>query len=91
MATIKNHLNANKLPMVAKRIVYNNVLINKIEDFFYNDLVASGHIYELLTTDLAFYPNLTDLSKRFKQVQGSTQKLAWEPGTKAESGNYERL
>lgn len=82
VTTIKNHLNANKLPMVAKRIVYNNVLINKIENFFYNDLVASGHIYELLTTDLAFYPNLTDLSKRFKQVQGSTQKLAWEPGTK---------
>lgn len=80
--SMKAYLTQNGLSAVAKRITYDNPLMNKIEDYFYNDVVASGDIYQLLTTDLAFYSTLTDLSKRFKQVQGSTQKLAWAPGTK---------
>lgn len=47
----------------------------QFEDFFYNNAFAYTQMVQLLTTDLAYYKNLNDFQKRFKEVYAMTNRL----------------
>lgn len=45
------------------------------KEFFYNNALAYTQMVQLFTTDLAYYKNLNDFQKRFKEVYAMTNKL----------------
>lgn len=47
----------------------------QLKEFYYNNALAYTQIVELTTTDLAYYKNLNDFQKRYKEVYGMTQRL----------------
>lgn len=46
-----------------------------VENFFYNNAFAYTQMVQLLTTDLAYYKNINDFQKRFKEVYAMTNRL----------------
>lgn len=48
---------------------------NDVENFFYNNAFAYTQMVQLLTTDLAYYKNINDFQKRFKEVYAMTNRL----------------
>lgn len=46
-----------------------------LREYFYNSVLATSQIIELTTTDLAYYKNLEDFSKRYKEVHAPSLRL----------------
>lgn len=46
-----------------------------LKNFYYNNALAYAELVQLTTTDLAYYKNLTDFQKRYKEVYAMTQRL----------------
>lgn len=46
-----------------------------MESFFYNNALAYTQMIQLFTTDLAYYKNLNDFQKRFKEVYAMTNRV----------------
>lgn len=55
-----------------KRLGYTQA---QLEEFYYNNALMYAETVELTTTDLAYYKNLNDFQKRYKEVYGMTQRL----------------
>lgn len=53
----------------------NEGMNNELTNFYYNNALAQTQIIQLLTTDLAYYKNLNDFQKRFKEVYVMNRKL----------------
>lgn len=54
---------------------YTNNNREKLEEYFWNSKFATTQIIQLTTTDLAFYKDLEDFQKRFKEVHAPALKL----------------
>lgn len=50
-------------------------VMEALKEYHYNSTLATSQIYELTTTDLAFYSGPTNAQKRFKEIHGSGLKL----------------
>lgn len=48
---------------------------NYLKEWFYNSTYAQSQIIQLLTTDLAYYPNLENFYKRAKQFHAPSERL----------------
>lgn len=46
-----------------------------LREFFYNNALATSQIIQLTTTDLAFYKDLTDFQKRYKETHAPSSRL----------------
>lgn len=46
-----------------------------LKEYFYNQSYATSQIIQLTTTDLAFYKDITDFQKRFKEIYAAGKKL----------------
>lgn len=46
-----------------------------LREFFYNNALATSQIIQLTTTDLAYYKNLTDFQKRYKETHAPSSRL----------------
>ena len=46
-----------------------------LRNFYYNNALAYAELVQLTTTDLAYYKDLTDFQKRYKEVYAMTQRL----------------
>lgn len=53
----------------------NSTFKDDIEEYYYNSAFAYTQIVRLTTTDLAYYKNLNDFQKRYKEVYGMTLRL----------------
>lgn len=51
---------------------------SRSREFYYNNALMYAQTVELTTTDLAYYKNLNDFQKRFKEVYAMTQRLYLE-------------
>ncbi len=60
------------------RVFKNNTDSEDFEEFIFNYQYAISQIYQLFTTDLAFYGNTEDLQKRWKEVYAMTNKINTE-------------
>lgn len=49
--------------------------INKYVEYIWNNTFAQSQIIQLTTTDLAYYRNLVDFQKRYKEVYAAGKKL----------------
>lgn len=45
-----------------------------LRSYFYNKANATAQIYQITITDLAYYPNMIELQKRFKQMYASGKR-----------------
>ena len=50
-------------------------VIRDLKEYYWNSKFATSQIIQLTTTDLAFYKNLEDFQKRFKQLHAPALKL----------------
>lgn len=46
-----------------------------LREFFYNNALATSQIIQLTTTDLAYYKDLTDFQKRYKETHAPSSRL----------------
>lgn len=46
-----------------------------LREFYYNDALATSQIIQLTTTDLAYYKDLTDFQKRYKETHAPSSRL----------------
>lgn len=72
----ENGANISKIDLtnlVPKPVV--NEAIEYMKNYFYNTTLATSQIIELTTTDLAYYVNLEDFQKRYKEVHSPALRL----------------
>ena len=49
--------------------------MEKLEEYFWNQCFATSQIIQLTTTDLAYYKDITDFQKRYKEVYAAGTRL----------------
>lgn len=59
----------------AKHEAFRNHVMYEIENFYLNHSYAMTQFIQLMTTDIAFYKNGDDFSKRWKEVYGAGMKM----------------
>ena len=69
---------SNAIKNAEHRLVYNNPGKELLREFHYNNTLAQSQIIQLATTDLAFYKDLEEFQKRFKQVHSPSRRLNTE-------------
>lgn len=62
-----------------------------LQEYFWNDSLATMNIYNLTVVDPAFFKNNIDLQKRFAQVHSSTVKADVEATFQREDGTRQRF
>ena len=60
---------------LANNLEVRNNAKDKLREYFYNSKHATSQIIQLTTTDLAFYKNLEDFQKRYKEVHAPSVRL----------------
>lgn len=50
-------------------------LVNYMREYYWNSSFATSQIIQITTTDLAYYKNMEDFQKRFKQINSPAQRL----------------
>lgn len=50
-------------------------ILEKLEEFIWNQVYTSSQLVQIVTTDLAFYRDAVDFQKRFKEVYAAGTKL----------------
>lgn len=65
---------------VRNNIIYNELSLKDpakeaLREYFWNNALATSQIIELTTTDLAFYKNIEDFQKRYKEVHAPSLRL----------------
>lgn len=60
--------------------IYNDLKLDNeakeyLREFFYNNALATSQIIQLTTTDLAYYKDLTDFQKRYKETHAPSSRL----------------
>lgn len=50
-------------------------LTETLKNFYWNNTLAQSQIIQLTTTDIAYYKNMKDFQKRFKEIYAQTLKL----------------
>lgn len=58
--------------------VKENELMEFFRNFYWNNTLAQSQIIQLTTTDLAYYKDMKDFQKRFKEIYAQTLKLNTE-------------
>ena len=60
---------------INRNLVVNNNAKAALREYYWNSKLATSQIIELTTTDLAFYKNVEDFQKRYKEVHAPALRL----------------
>lgn len=60
---------------ITKNLTTKNNAKESLREYFWNNTLATSQIIQLTTTDLAYYKNLEDFQKRFKEVHSPSLRL----------------
>ena len=60
---------------ISRNLIVKNNAKAALREYFWNSKLATSQIIQLTTTDLAFYKNIEDFQKRFKEVHAPALKL----------------
>lgn len=71
----KNLISAKDADNLIKDLRYKNPTRDMLEEYYWNNALATTQIIELSTTDLAFYKNMEDFQKRYKEVHAPALRL----------------
>ena len=67
-----------------KRLQFQNPAKTALREYFWNSTLATSQIIQLTTTDLAFYKDLKDFQKRYKEVHSPSLRLNTQATYKGE-------
>lgn len=71
----RGELDQKEFNSINKNLVIRNNAKAKLREYFWNSKFATSQIIELTTTDLAFYKNLEDFQKRYKEVHAPALRM----------------
>lgn len=60
---------------ISRSLVVKNNAKDALREYYWNSKLATSQIIQLTTTDLAFYKNLEDFQKRYKEVHAPALRL----------------
>lgn len=68
-------LSPREMEKINRGLSIRNNAKEKLREYFWNSYFATSQIIELTTTDLAFYKNIEDFQKRFKEIYAPSLRL----------------
>ena len=68
-------INVSAANSLMSNLVIDTAIREKLKEFYWNNTLAQTQIIELTTTDLAYYKNIKEFQKRFKEIYAPSQKL----------------
>ena len=71
----RGELNAGEALSITKSLFVKNNSKEALREYYWNSKLATSQIIQLTTTDLAFYKNLEDFQKRYKEVHAPSLRL----------------
>lgn len=71
LSTINNP-NTNS---IQNALVIKNTAKEALREYYYNSMLATANIIQLTVTDLAYYKNLEDFQKRYKEIHSPAMRL----------------
>ena len=72
---VRGEITAKEMDSINRNLVIRNNAKAKLREYFWNSKFATSQIIELTTTDLAFYKNIEDFQKRYKEVHAPALRL----------------
>ena len=66
---------SQQIDTITKSLFIKDNAKDALREYFWNSTLATSQIIQLTTTDLAYYKNLEDFQKRYKEVHAGTSKL----------------
>lgn len=72
---VRGTITPNEFDSIKRNLVIRNNAKAKLREYFWNSKFATSQIIELTTTDLAFYKNIEDFQKRYKEVHAPALRL----------------
>lgn len=72
---VKNQLEGKIDEKTLNNLKLENEAKEYLREFFYNNALATSQIIQLTTTDLAYYKDLTDFQKRYKETHAPSSRL----------------
>ena len=71
----KGDITKKELDAINRNLVIRNNAKAKLREYFWNSKLATSQIIQLTTTDLAFYKNIEDFQKRYKEVHAPALRM----------------
>lgn len=65
----------NTVNSIVRNLTVTNNAKEALREYFWNSTLATSQIIQLTTTDLAFYKNLEDFQKRYKEVHAPSLRM----------------
>lgn len=72
---IGGEISTVELNNIVKNLTIKNNTKEALREYYYNSKFATSQIIEMTTTDLAFYKNLEDFQKRYKEIHAPSLRL----------------
>lgn len=70
-----NRITSAEVSMATGGLTLKNHAKEALRNYYWNSKLATSQIIQLTTTDLAYYKNLEDFQKRYKEVYAPSQRL----------------
>lgn len=70
-----NRITSSEVSMATGGLTLKNHAKEALRNYYWNSKLATSQIIQLTTTDLAYYKNLEDFQKRYKEVHAPSQRL----------------
>lgn len=68
-------INYSSVNSIVKNLTVTNSAKEALREYFWNSTLATSQIIQITTTDLAFYKDLEDFQKRFKEIHAPSLRL----------------
>lgn len=71
----KGEISSKEFLAITKDLTTKNNIKDALREYYWNSKFATSQIIEMTTTDLAFYKNMEDFQKRYKEVHAPSTRL----------------
>ena len=71
----RGEADSKKVNNIISKLNYKNNAMESLREYFWNSSFATSQIIQLTTTDLAYYKDLEDFQKRYKEVHSPSLRL----------------
>lgn len=72
---IRGELSVNDLNSITRNLTTKNNSKDALREYYWNSKFATSQIIQMTTTDLAFYKDIEDFQKRYKEVHAPSLRL----------------
>ena len=72
---VENEISMAEVQAILRNLDIRNNAKEALREYYYNNTLAISQIIQLATTDLAFYKNLEDFQKRFKEIHAPSLRM----------------